>query len=179
MVFPCRYDFRSDPFWQQQASLSLLLIQFHEFYAVLINDKCQRIDFKNILSEMSHFENPIFDKIHVFKIPFFTKFTFSKPKFSQNSHFQNSIFHKIDIVKISMFTKFTFFKHQIPGNFRIKSGVLTLFNTFGKTNNSNLQKVVIWNGQITGQKACNSHSTRSVSKCQSLHARCVIFTNCF
>ena len=72
-----------------------------------------------------------YPKCHILKIPFLTKFTFSKFHFSQNSHFQNSIFHKIHIVKISIFTKFTFFKHQIPGNFRLKSGVLTLFNTFG------------------------------------------------
>ena len=43
------------------------------------------------LSKNSHFENLIFDKIHIFEILIFTKFTFAKSPFSQNS--QNSHFH--------------------------------------------------------------------------------------
>ena len=35
------------------------------------------------LSENSHFENIIFDIIHIFKVSFLTKFTFSKSQFSQ------------------------------------------------------------------------------------------------
>ena len=36
-----------------------------------------------------------YPKIHIFKISFFAKFTFSKSHFSQNSHFQNLILRKI------------------------------------------------------------------------------------
>ena len=37
------------------------------------------------LSKNSHFKNLTFHKIHIFKISFLTKFTFSKYHFSQNS----------------------------------------------------------------------------------------------
>ena len=40
-------------------------------------------------SKKSHFKNLKFHKIHILKILFFTKFTFSKSCFSQNSHFSN------------------------------------------------------------------------------------------
>ena len=73
------------------------------------------------LSKNSHFEKLIFDKIHISKRKFSTKFTFSKSHFSQNSHlqniifhkihiFENLIFHKIHIFKITFFTKFTLSK---------------------------------------------------------------------
>ena len=61
------------------------------------------------LSKNSPFEISLFDKIRIFRVSFFTKFTFWKSHFSQNSHFQSLICHKIH-----------FFKHQIPGNFWIK-----------------------------------------------------------
>ena len=83
------------------------------------------------LSKNSHFENLIFDKIHNFKISFFTKFTFPKSHFSHNSHFQNIIFHKIRIFKISFFSKFTFFNHQILGNFWIKNWFLPQCDSVG------------------------------------------------
>ena len=38
----------------------------------------------------SHFQSLIFEKIYIFKVSFFTKFTISKSHFSQNSHFQTS-----------------------------------------------------------------------------------------
>ena len=59
------------------------------------------------------FENLIFHKIHIFKVAFLTKFTFSKSHFSQNSHCQSLILNKIHNFKDSFFTKFTFFKPQI------------------------------------------------------------------
>ena len=65
------------------------------------------------ISKNSHYQNLIFHKIHIFKMSFFTKFTFSKCHFSQNSQFQNLNFHKIHI-----------FKHRIRGNFKIKTGVV-------------------------------------------------------
>jgi len=64
------------------------------------------------LSKNSHFENLNFDKIHIFKVWFFTKFTFSI-----------LIFTKIHIFKVWFFTKFTFFKHQSPRIFLIKSWI--------------------------------------------------------
>ena len=42
-------------------------------------------------------------KIHIMKIPIFTKFTFLKSQFPQNSHFCNLIFHKIHISGFSIF----------------------------------------------------------------------------
>ena len=45
------------------------------------------------LSKSSHFENLIFDKIHIF---------------------QSIIFHKIYIFRMSYLTKLTFLKHQFP-----------------------------------------------------------------
>ena len=84
--------------------------------------------------KIHNFQNLICDKIHIFKISFmtkftfskshfsqhsqfqsliFTKFTFSNSHFSQNSQFQNLIFHKIHIFETSFFTKFTFFKHHV------------------------------------------------------------------
>ena len=65
-------------------------------------------------------KSSIYPKIHIFKASFFTKFTFSKPYFSQNSQCQSLIFLKIHIFKVLFFTKFTLFKHQILGNFWIK-----------------------------------------------------------
>ena len=46
----------------------------------------------------------IYPKIHILKIPIFTKFMFLKPHFSQNSHFGNLNFHKIHISEILFFT---------------------------------------------------------------------------
>ena len=46
---------------------------------------------KSEKSENSHFENLIFDKIHIFKVSFLTKFTFSKASFLQKITF--SKFH--------------------------------------------------------------------------------------
>ena len=67
--------------------------------------KCGLCRFINSL-----FWSLIFDKIHIFKVSFFHKFTISNSHFSQNSHFQ-----------IPRLTKFTFFKHQFLGNFWIKT----------------------------------------------------------
>ena len=44
---------------------------------------------KSHFEQNSHFQSPIFDKIHIFKISFFTKFTFLKSHFRQNSHFSD------------------------------------------------------------------------------------------
>ena len=67
----------------------------------------QKLSFwKSHFWQNSHFQNHIFDKIHNFKISFFTKFTFSKSHsftkftfskshFSQNSHFSYIIFKGI------------------------------------------------------------------------------------
>ena len=52
-------------------------------------------------SKNSHFEILILDKIHNFKVSFFTKFTLSKSHFPQNSHFQSLIVHKIHIFQTS------------------------------------------------------------------------------
>ena len=51
--------------------------------------------------------------MHIFKISFLTKFTFSKSHFSQNSHLQSLIFDKIHILKLT--SKI----HRIPGKLRI------------------------------------------------------------
>ena len=52
-----------------------------------------------------------YDKIYIFKVLFFTKFTFFlESNFSQNSQFQSFIVHKIHNFKVSLFTKFTFFR---------------------------------------------------------------------
>ena len=66
----------------------------------------QKSHFRNSqFSQNSPFQNHIFDKIHIFKITFFTKFTFLKYHIWQNSHFR----------------KFTFFNYQILGIFWVKS----------------------------------------------------------
>ena len=52
---------------------------------------------KSHFSQNSHFQGLIFQKIHIFKVAFFTKFTILKSHFSQNSHFKSVIFHKIHI----------------------------------------------------------------------------------
>ena len=49
---------------------------------------------------------PIFHKIHLNEISFFTKFTFQKSHFSQNSHFKNLIFHKFTFLKVSKSREF-------------------------------------------------------------------------
>ena len=47
----------------------------------------QKITFWNYqFSHNSQFQTLIFHKIHIFKMSFFTKFTFSKSQFWQNSH---------------------------------------------------------------------------------------------
>ena len=91
-----------------------------------MNSKCSTLGQKS----------SIYAKIHILKISFFTKFTFSKSHFfhkihilkisifSQNSHFRSLIFHKVHIFKVSLSTKFTFFKHQILGTCWIKSWFL-------------------------------------------------------
>ena len=58
-----------------------------------------------IFAKNSHFEHLDFHKIHIFKISFFTKFTFRTSHFSQNSHSENIIFHKIHILKNFIFHK--------------------------------------------------------------------------
>ena len=73
------------------------------------------------LFKNSHFESLIFDKIHIFKISFFTKFTFSKFYFSQNSQFQSPTFHKIHMFKISFSTKFTILKYHFSQNSHFKN----------------------------------------------------------
>ena len=60
------------------------------------------------LSKNSHFKISFFDKIHLLKISFLTKFTFWKSHFWQNSHFANLIFNNIHNLDISFLTKFTF-----------------------------------------------------------------------
>ena len=40
-------------------------------------------------------KSTFYPKIHLLKIPIFTKFTFLKSHFSQNSHYEYLIFHKI------------------------------------------------------------------------------------
>ena len=72
------------------------------------------------LSEKSHFENLIFDKIRIFKDSFFHKIRIFKvscfTKFTiSNSHFLHNS------PKSHFSTKFTFFNHQILVNFWIKS----------------------------------------------------------
>ena len=91
-------------------------------YKAKIHILHQKSHFENF-SQNLHFWNLIFHKIHIFKVWFFTKFTFSKSDFSQNSHFQNFNFHKIHIFKIAIFTKFTFLKSNIWQN----SHLWTLF----------------------------------------------------
>ena len=76
---------------------------------------------KSHFSQNSHFENIIFDKIHIFKVSFFTKFTFWKYHICQNSHFQSLIFDKNLILKVSFFTKFTFWKYHFRQNSRSQS----------------------------------------------------------
>ena len=68
-------------------------------------------------------KNPYFyPKIHISKIPIFTKFTFLKSQFSQNSHFQNLIFHKIQIneTNFTQNSRFSKLNSRILGNFWIK-----------------------------------------------------------
>ena len=55
-------------------------------------------------------KSSIHPKIHILKVAFLTKFTISKPHFSQNSHFQNRIFDKIHNFKVTFLTKFTISK---------------------------------------------------------------------
>ena len=52
---------------------------------------------KRLKISKAHLENLTFHEIHIWKISFFTKFTFSKSDFSQNSHFQISFFTKFTI----------------------------------------------------------------------------------
>ena len=64
-----------------------------------------------------------YPKIHILKIPIFTKFTslkshfsqstFLKSHFPQNSHIWNLIFHKIHLSGISIFTKFPLLSFKI------------------------------------------------------------------
>ena len=68
------------------------------------------------VSKNYHFGNLILNKIHILKVPFLTKITFSKSHFWQNSHFQNLIFDKIHIFKISFLTKFTLSKSHFWKN---------------------------------------------------------------
>ena len=55
-------------------------------------------------------KSTFYPKIHMFKIPYFKKFTFSKSHISKNSRFQNHIFHKNHMFRITYFKKFTFSK---------------------------------------------------------------------
>ena len=83
-----------------EVSLSYTLGQKSSIYPKIHNLKSQ-------FTHNSHFQNLIFDKIHNFKISFFTKFTISKSHFFTNftfsqSHFsQNSHFSSIKFLAIS------------------------------------------------------------------------------
>ena len=48
-----------------------------------------------VLLRVMHIGAQILNLIHIFKVSFLTKFTFSKPNFSQNSHFSNIKFFVI------------------------------------------------------------------------------------
>ena len=77
----------------------------------------QKLLIKNpIFLQTTHFENLNFDKIHNFKVLFFTRFTFWKSHFWQIHIFKNLIFHKIHISKFAYLTKFTFPKYLFSQN---------------------------------------------------------------
>ena len=61
----------------------------------------------------------MFDKIHIFKTSFLTKFTFSKLHFSQNSHFINlDFFHEsFNFTSLCKNQKLEIFQNQIEFHF--------------------------------------------------------------
>ena len=74
-----------------------------------VKDSVHELDYKTACSVVSlsfhtGAKSSIYPKIHILKMSFFTKFTFSNSHFYQNSHFQILIFDKIHIFKISFFT---------------------------------------------------------------------------
>ena len=74
-------------------------------------------------------KSSIYPKIHIFKVSFLTKFTFSKSHFSKNSHFQSVIFDKIHIFKISFFTKFTFSNSHFSQNSHFQIPIFQTWNS--------------------------------------------------
>ena len=90
---------------------SLNIIQFlWLFHSNLVLCKLYHCIFRSMFASIHYRftlwqKSSVYPKIHILKISLFTKFTISKPHFSQNSPFQNLIFHKIHILKISFFTK--------------------------------------------------------------------------
>ena len=63
----------------------------HYFKSVTVGDAVYQVSFLFTLGQ-KYSINP---KIHISKTSFLTKFTFSKPRFSQNSHFSNIKFYGI------------------------------------------------------------------------------------
>ena len=88
----------------------------------------------HILSKNLHFQNHIVQEIHLFKISFLAKFTFSKSHFQQNRTFkitfsqkllfQNRIFHRNHILEVNFSQKSNYLKCRILVNLWIKSVIL-------------------------------------------------------
>ena len=138
--------FRKSILRAKRAKFCLILFNFENWNWIWIFAPKKSITIWPTLGQKFTF----YPKIHILKIPIFTKFTSLRSHFSQNSPFWKLNFHKIHIFEKSIFTKFTFLKshftflktqfshfwnlifhkihiflkYQNQGNFWIKSGFL-------------------------------------------------------
>ena len=98
-IFTC--EEHAGPFCLAEAKLT------NRYQTLTLNNLHERSEF-SILHYTLGQNHYFIQKIHNLKISFLTKFTITKPHFSQNSHFENLIFDKIHNFNVSFLTKFTF-----------------------------------------------------------------------